>query len=485
MSISELLANTKTIMPLAVLVVWSCALLLVDLFIPRQRKSITALLAAAGLVVALALVISQFGQEGVAFSRMVTLDGFALFLQVVFLASGLAGIALAYDYNQRLGIERGEYYTLLLLSITGMMMMSMAADLIMVFLALEWLSIPLYVLAGFVRERVESEEAGLKYFLLGAYSGGFVLYGTALIFGATGTTSLSQIATAFFNVETNLGLLAIGAAMLIVGIGFKVSAVPFHMWTPDVYHGAPSGVTGFMSVAAKVAGFAALLRVFVVALPMVEAEITPLLWALAALTMILGNLAAIAQGNIKRMLAYSSIAHAGYILMALVSYAKPSVTADAVAAALVYLVAYAFTSFGAWAVVVALEKTGYQGLQLEDYAGLGRKYPALAAAMAVFMLSFTGVPPTLGFIGKFYLFATAIQGGQIALAVIGVLTSLVSAYYYLRLIVIMYMHEGEPQVRSEPWLNLTVYVSAAAVVVMSLFATPLFNWATSALLRGY
>jgi NADH-quinone oxidoreductase subunit N len=171
--------------------------------------------------------------------------------------------------------------------------------------------------------------------------------------------------------------------------------------------------------------------------------------------------------------------------MALVSYARPSVTADAVAAALVYLVAYAFTSFGAWAVVVALEKTGYQGLQMEDYAGLGRKYPAMAAAMAVFMLSFTGVPPTLGFIGKFYLFATAIQGGQIALAVIGVLTSLVSAYYYLRLIVIMYMHEGEPQARSEPWLNLTVYVSAAAVVVMSLFATPLFNWATSALLKSH
>ncbi|MCU0486534.1 MAG: NADH-quinone oxidoreductase subunit N [Anaerolineales bacterium] len=467
------------------LVVWSCALLLVDLFIPRQRKYITALLAAAGLVVALALVISQFGQEGVAFSRMVILDGFALFLQVLFLASGLAGIALAYDYNKRLGIERGEYYTLLLLSIAGMMMMSMAADLIMVFLALEWLSIPLYVLAGFMRDRVESEEAGLKYFLLGAYSGGFVLYGTALIFGATGSTALPTIATVFFSVETNLALLAIGAAMVIVGIGFKVSAVPFHMWTPDVYHGAPSAVTGFMSVAAKAAGFAALLRVFVVALPMVEVEITPLLWMLAVLTMILGNVAAIAQSNIKRMLAYSSIAHAGYILMALVSYARPDVTADAVAAALVYLVAYAFTSFGAWAVVVALEKSQYQGLNLEDYAGLGRKHPALAAAMAIFMLSFTGVPPTLGFIGKFYLFATAIQGGQIALAVIGVLTSLISAYYYLRLIVIMYMHEGNPQARSEPWLNLTVYVSAAAVVVMSLFANPLFNWATNALLRSY
>lgn len=485
MSISELLANTQTILPLAVLMLWTCGLLLVDLFLLRHRKGITALLAAAGLVVALVLVILQTGQEGMAFSRMVVLDGFAIFLQVVFLVSGLAGIALAYDYNKRMGIERGEYYILMLLSIGGMMMLSMAANLIMVFLALEWLSIPLYVLSGFARDKAESEESALKYFLLGSYSGGFVLYGIALIFGATGSTELSSIAAAFYSAETNLGLLAIGAALLLVGVGFKVSLVPFHMWTPDVYHGAPSAVTGFMSVAVKAAGFAGLLRIFIVAFPTVEAEISPLLWVLAALTMILGNVVAIAQSNIKRLLAYSSIAHAGYILMALVSYAEPEVTADAVAAALVYVVAYAFTSFGAWAVVVALEKAEGQGLQLQDYAGLGRKYPALAAAMAIFMLSFTGVPPTLGFIGKFYLFATAIQSGQLALALIGVLTSLVSAYYYLRLIVIMYMQPGDPEVRSERWLNLTVYASAAVVVALSLFASPLFNWATSALLRSY
>ncbi len=485
MSISELLANTQTIMPLAFLMLWACVLLLLDLFIPHERKGITALLAALGLVVSLVLVILQTGREETAFRGMVSLDGFSLFLQVLFLASGLAGIALAYDYNKRMGLERGEYYVLMLLSIGGMMMMSMAADLIMVFLALEWLSIPLYILSGFARNNPESEESALKYFLLGAYSGGFVLYGTALIFGATASTSLAKIALALHGATTNLGLLAIGGALVLVGIGFKVSAVPFHMWTPDVYHGAPSAVTGFMAVGAKAAGFAALLRVFVTSFPTVASDVAPLLWGMAALTMFLGNIVAIAQSNIKRMLAYSSIAHAGYILMALVSYAQPKVTAHAIAAALVYLVAYAFTSFGAWAVVVALEKAAGQGLELRDYAGMGRKYPALAAAMAIFMLSFTGVPPTLGFIGKFYLFATALEGGQIALAVIGVLTSLVSAYYYLRLIVIMYMQDGEPVVRSERWLNLTVYVSAIAVVVLSLFASPLFNWAAGALMRVY
>jgi NADH-quinone oxidoreductase subunit N len=437
------------------------------------------------LVVALALVVMQIGREEIAFNRMVSLDGFSIFLQVLFLVSGLAGITLAYDYNKRMGLERGEYYILMLLSIGGMLMMSMANDLIIVFLALEWLSIPLYILSAFDRTNSKSEESGLKYFLLGAYSGGFVLYGTALIFGATGSTALPSIATALHNATTNMALLSLGGALVLVGIGFKVSAVPFHMWTPDVYHGAPSAVTGFMSVAAKAAGFAALLRIFVIAFPSVGADVAPLLWAMAALTMILGNLVAIAQSNIKRMLAYSSIAHAGYILMALVSYSQPKVTADAVASALVYLVAYAFTSFGAWAVVVALEKAAGQGLELKDYAGLGRKYPALAAAMAIFMLSFTGVPPTLGFIGKFYLFATAIQGGQVALAIIGVLTSLVSAYYYLRLIVIMYMQDGSPEVRSERWLNLTVYASAVMVVALSLFATPLFKWATEALLIGF
>jgi len=255
------------------------------------------------------------------------------------------------------------------------------------------------------------------------------------------------------------------------------------MWTPDVYEGSPSPVTAFMSVGAKAGGFAALLRVFVIAFPVLALDMTPILWVLAALTMILGNFVAIAQRNIKRLLAYSSIAHAGYILMAIVPYGQRDVSPDAVASSLVYLVAYALTSFGAWAVVIALEKAEGGGLELEDYAGLARRYPLLAAAMAVFMLSFTGVPPTLGFVGKFYLFRTVIDGGFIGLAIIGVLTSLVSAYYYLRVVVFMYMREGEPQVTSAAWVNLTAGVAALATVVLSIFATPLFTWASQAVLQ--
>jgi NADH-quinone oxidoreductase subunit N len=279
-----------------------------------------------------------------------------------------------------------------------------------------------------------------------------------------------------------LSLLLVGAALLLIGFGFKIAAVPFHMWTPDVYQGAPTAVTGFMAVGAKAGGFAALLRVFVLAFPALQEDLTPVIWVLAALTMILGNVVAIAQTNIKRMLAYSSIAHAGYILMALVPYGNSDVSADSVASALFYLVAYALTSFAAWSVVIALEQAEGRGLMLDDYAGLGRKYPALAAAMTVAMLSFTGVPPTLGFVGKIYLFRTVLEGGYVGLALIGVLTSLISAYYYLRVVVIMYMRDGEPQVRREPWLYYTALATAAATVLLAIFSGPLFNWASQAVL---
>jgi NADH-quinone oxidoreductase subunit N len=491
MTLSDFWADILVILPLTFLMAWACILLLVDAFIPHRHKAWTAMLSALGLVISLALVIWQFNQgEQTAFMGMASVDGFSLFLQSVFLMAGLAGITLGYDYLKRMEIERGEYYILLLLSIGGMMSMSMANDLIMVFLSLEWLSIPLYILSALARPRIDSEESGLKYFLLGAYSGGFTMYGIALVFGATGTTALPGIVAAVDSLSANTGMLLVGAGLMLIGLGFKVSAVPFHMWTPDVYHGAPTPVTAFMSVAAKAGGFAALLRVFVVALPEVSDIMLPLLWVLSALTMFLGNVVAIAQSNIKRLLAYSSIAHAGYILMALVSFGNPAVVQDSVAAALYYLVAYAFTSFGAWAVVIALEKSAQAleapgGLRLEDYAGLGRKHPFLAAAMAIFMFSFTGVPPTMGFVGKFYLFRTAIEGGLVGLALIGVLTSLVSAYYYLRVVVIMYMRDGEPVARREGWLNLTVAASAVLVVVLSLISAPLFEWVSRATLSGF
>jgi NADH-quinone oxidoreductase subunit N len=471
-----------TVLPVTILTVWACVLLLVDLFIPKDRKSITALLSALGLALTLGFTLSQIGREIEGFKGMVVLDGFSTFVNALLLVSGLLGIALAYGYVKRMGIESGEYYTLLLFSVTGMMLMAQATDLIVVFIALELLSIPLYVLAAFARPKVESEEAGLKYFLLGAFATGFVVYGTALVFGATGSTSLSVIVS-FASSEASSLLLTIGAALILVGFGFKVAAVPFHMWTPDVYQGAPSAVTAFMSSGAKIAGFAALLRVFATAFPSIAVDMTDIFWALAALTMILGNVVAISQTDIKRLLAYSSIAHAGYILMAFVPYGNPEVSRDSIAAGLFYLVSYAVTNFGAWGVVIALEREAGKGLQLSDYAGLSKRHPALAAAMAIFMLSLIGLPPTIGLVGKIYLFRAVIEGGYVGLAIIGVLTSVISAYYYLRVVVLMYMRDGEPQVERESFLDLTTATTALLTVVLSLVPQFLFAWASSAVLK--
>ncbi|MBV6402568.1 MAG: NAD(P)H-quinone oxidoreductase subunit 2, chloroplastic [Anaerolineales bacterium] len=475
-------SDLTTILPVTILTVWACALLLLDLFIPKTRKGITALLSALGLAVTLGYTIAQIGNEVTGFNGMVTLDGFSIFVNALLLVSGLLGVALAYGYVKRMGIERGEYYTLLLFSVVGMMLMAQATDLIIVFLALELLSIPLYVLAAFTRDKTESEEAGLKYFLLGAFSSGFLVYGIALIFGATHTTNIFAIVTAA-STSTGSLLLTIGAALLLIGFGFKVAAVPFHMWTPDVYQGAPTAVTAFMSSGAKIAGFAALLRVFATAFPSIAADMTDVFWVISAATMIVGNVVAIAQTDIKRLLAYSSIAHAGYILMAFVPYGNESVVATSVAAGLFYLVAYVFTNFGAWGVVIALEKKEGKGLALDDYAGLAKKHPALAAAMAIFMLSLIGLPPTIGLIGKLYLFRAVIDAGFVWLAIIGVLTSLVSAFYYLRVVVIMYMKDGEPATEREPWLDMTTLVTALVTVVVSFVPQFLFAWASEAVLK--
>ncbi|MFN8425328.1 MAG: NADH-quinone oxidoreductase subunit N [Anaerolineales bacterium] len=475
-------SDLTTILPLLILTVWACVLLLVDLFIPKDRKGITALLSALGLAVTLGYTLAQIGSEVTGFNGMVTLDGFSIFVNALLLVSGLLGVAVAYGYVKRMGIERGEYYTLLLFSVVGMMLMAQATDLIVVFLALELLSIPLYVLAAFARPQQDSEEAGLKYFLLGAFSSGFLVYGIALIFGATQSTNIFAIVTAA-STSTGSLLLTIGAALLLIGFGFKVAAVPFHMWTPDVYQGAPTAVTAFMSSGAKIAGFAALLRVFATAFPSIATDMTDVFWVISAATMIIGNVVAIAQTDIKRLLAYSSIAHAGYILMAFVPYGNDSVVATSVAAGLFYLVSYVFTNFGAWGVVIALEKQEGKGLALDDYAGLAKKHPALAAAMTIFMLSLIGLPPTIGLIGKLYLFRAVIDGGFIWLAVIGVLTSVISAFYYLRVVVIMYMKDGEPTAEREPWLDATMIVTALVTVIVSFVPQFLFAWASEALLK--
>ncbi len=484
MTLGDLTANLIKVLPLSIVILWACALLLVDLFIPKDRKPWIAALAAVGMLVAMGFSISQTGVDTEAFGGMLKVDGFSQFLTILVLGSGLVAVMLSYNYLTRLGIQRGEYYVLLMFSISGMMLMAMAADLIVIFLALELLSIPLYVLAGFARPRTDSEEAAIKYFLLGAFASGFLVYGVAIIFGATGYTGLTDVLQSVESGAANLTLLAVGAALILVGLSFKVAAVPFHMWTPDVYQGAPSSVTAFMAVGAKVGGFAALMRIFV-SLGVLAIDFTAVLWGLAALTMILGNIVAIAQKNIKRMLAYSSIAQAGYIMMALVPYGQKEIMDDAIASALLYLVAYAVMNFAAWAVVITMEKAEGKGLEISDYAGLGRKYPVLAAIMTVSMLSFTGIPPTLGFIGKFYLFRSVIDGGFVGLAIIGVLTSLVSAYYYLRVVIYMYMQDGEPTVHRDNWVYLTAVVTGVGMIVLGIFSLPLLNWAYQAAISAF
>ncbi|HLE26719.1 MAG TPA: NADH-quinone oxidoreductase subunit N [Anaerolineales bacterium] len=477
-----------TILPVLILSAWACLLMLVDLFIPVTRKKWTAWLALAGLLAG-ALGLLSWPPVGYlpGFGGMVIADGFALFLDVVFLLSGALAVLLALNYLPRAGIERGEFYILLLFALAGMMLMAQAADLIVVFLALEMLSIPLYILSGFARPRPSSEESAMKYFLLGAFASGFLVYGIALVYGGSGSTNLAQVLAA---AQPNNALILAGAALILVGLSFKVAAVPFHMWTPDVYDGAPSVVTAFMSVGAKAAGFAALLRVFVTAFPGLATQWAGLAAIVSALTMIVGNFAAIAQSNIKRMLAYSSIAHAGYILMGLV--AAGSFDADlsnfSVGASIFYLLAYAFTNLGTWAIVIAVERSEgdplapWAGLALDDYAGLGARRPGLALAMALFMLSLTGLPPTVGFVAKFYVFRAAIDAGYLWLALVGVLTSLVSAYYYLRVVIIMYMREGEGRAFVSRALNFTVALTALATFVFGLLPGPLMALATNSVL---
>ncbi len=466
------------ILPVLVLTVWALALLLVDLWIPADKKHIIALLSAAGLILAGGAVFALNNKTDSAFSGMVTWDGFAAVLTVLFLLSGLAAIALSHDYLKRNQAEKGEFYILLLFSIAGMIMMTMSNDLIMVFLALELLSIPLYILAGFFRDRLTSEEAALKYFLLGTFSSAFLLFGIAWIYGATGATNFTGILTAVESGSANNLLLLIGASLLLVGFGFKIGVFPFHSWVPDVYNGSPTPVSGFMTVATKAAGFAGLLRVFVLLFPAQAPLFSAVFWVLAAASMIFGNVVAISQTNIKRMLAYSGIANAGYILMAFVPYGNRGMVQESVSAALFYLLAYGLTAFSAWAVVTAIESVGSEGLSLEDLSGLGKKHPWLGMALLISMLSFTGVPLTMGFWGKFYLFKTAVDGGQLLLALIGLVTSLVSAYYYLRVIMYTWFKTGDPQVQPGKWAGLVAVVMAAGVLVLSFIPNPLLNFAT-------
>lgn len=475
-SLAEL--NLHVALPGISLAVWAVILLLVDLFV--KRKEVTAGLTIGGLVFAFIANLLVYNTNETAFMGMFVADQFSGFMNIIVLLTAIISVLMSVDYLKRAGIERGEYYILLLLSTAGAMFMSSANDLIAVFVALELLSIPLYVMAAFRVPNLKSEESGMKYFILGAFSSAFFVYGAALIYGATGTTNLPQIfaiiGSALGGEGQSLLLLLLGSGLILVGLGFKVAVVPFHMWTPDVYEGAPTPVTAFMSVAAKVGGFASLLRIMVVALPalMIGTQAVAAwqntLELIAAATLILGNFVAISQTNIKRMLAYSSIAHAGYIMIAVAAAGTPGIGDEAARAALIYLLAYMFTNLGAFAVAMAIEKDDGTGTNLDDFKGLSRSKPVLAAMMAFFMLSLTGIPLTGGFIGKFFVFQSALNAGLTVLAVIGVLTSVVSAFYYLRVVVNMYLMDGEgdPAEGATNKVNWATYIAFAGTLVLGV-----------------
>jgi NADH-quinone oxidoreductase subunit N len=430
----------------------------------QTRPVVNQYVGVMGLTVATVFAASNLTMEGQSFGGMIQHGGYANFFGILFCVVALLTLILSRNYFERQKYHRGEFSILLLFSTVGMMLIASANDLIVLFLGIELMSVCLYVLVGFIRTKGFANEAALKYFLLGAFATGFLLYGIALIYGAVGTTNLTLIRNAFAVVSTHT-LFMIGAGLLITGLAFKIAAVPFHMWAPDVYEGAPTTVTAFMSTGAKAAAFAAFITVFIRTFDFVGGRVNELIAILAAASMILGNIVAIAQTNIKRMLAYSSIAHTGYMLAGIAAG-----TLDGQVGVMYYLAAYAMMNLGAFAIVGFVEQEGDQKLSLDDYIGFSHSQPLLAALMAVFMFALAGVPPFAGFFGKYYVFFAAIQANMVWLAIIGVLTSLVSAYYYLRLVVYMYFREGQNNVAVPPRTVLMPAVMCAIlVVVLGLF----------------
>ncbi len=450
--------NMTPILPEIFLSVLAMALLLINVFRPGGQKSYLAYVSFIGIVATAVLVGAGWGGHIESFSGSVVLDNFATFFKMIFLVAAGLTVLITDNYMEREGCNHGELYPLILFAVVGMMLMASGTDLMTIFLGLEVMSVALYVLAGFNRGNKKSNEAGLKYFLLGAFSTGFMLYGMALIYGATGTTRLYKIAEVVGQMtlpSANI-LLVAGMLLMMTGFAFKVAAAPFHMWTPDVYEGAPTPMTAFMSAGPKAAGFAALLRIFLVALPTLQVEWSQVLWVLAVLTMTVGNITALRQDNIKRVLAYSSIAHAGYALVGFTAGNSAGTSGI-----LFYMLSYAFMNIGAFAIIILVAKKGETNGNVSDFAGLGFKRPLLALAMTLFLFSLAGVPPAAGFIGKFYLFSGAIQEGYIWLAVIGVLNSAASVYYYLRIMVYMYFKESTEEFE---WVQVTAPVALALVI---------------------
>ncbi|HBG92656.1 MAG TPA: NADH-quinone oxidoreductase subunit N [Nitrospiraceae bacterium] len=456
------------VMPEIVMTCLALLILLSELVI--KRKETIAFFSIVSVAIVTYLLA---GSTGTTFNGMFIADGYSLFFKLIFMLNVILTVLISVKYIVIEKVNFGEYYSLILFSTLGMMLMASAGDLITLYLGLELMALSTYVLAGFLRHDIKSNEAAMKYFLLGSFASAFLLYGISMIYGLTGTTDLHAISS-YISQKGLSGnpVLTLSMIMFAVAFSFKIAAVPFHMWAPDVYEGAPTSVTAFMSVGPKAAGFAVLGRVFLTAFGAARIEWTGILIPIAILTMAVGNIAAISQTNIKRMLAYSSIAHAGYILLGIIAG-----TSEGMASVLNYLFIYAFMNIGAFAVVIMLRSEGFKGDNISDYEGLAKTHPLAAALMLVFMFSLTGIPPTAGFMGKFYLFMSAVSAGYTWLAVTAVIFSAISAYFYLRIVMYMYMKEPKTavQLSASPGIALALAITVIAVLLIGVFPSKVIS----------
>ncbi len=479
------LADLAAILPELLIVGIACVLLVLDPITPAGKKDFLAWMSLGVLVLCSFITMADFGESTQAFSGLVIVDSYAVFWKMLlYVVSGLT-ILLSMSYLKEEKIELAEYYAFVLLALTGMMVMVSGADLLTIYLGIELMSITLYIMAGFKRFEAKSIESSAKYFVLGAFSSGILLYGISLLFGVTGSTRLTEIAAVVNGQGLDDPLILVALMLIIVGFGFKVAAVPFHMWTPDVYQGAPTSVTAFMAVASKAASFAAFLRVLLEAFGGVKPNWNGLILAICLLTIALGNLVAIVQTNVKRMLAYSSIAHAGYALVGVVVAGWVGVEADVssrgVASLMLYLAIYSFMTIGAFAMVAILRHGGLEGDEIQDFTGLAKRHKGGAFLMLIFMVSLAGIPPTAGFIGKFYLFMAAVNSGLAWLAIFGLIFAAISAFYYLRIVMVMYMRDpSSEQERStklalSPQVSIVLACALAGVVLFGIYPGPLVS----------
>ncbi len=452
------------ILPIIIVTVTALAILILEITIKRAEPVVFAF-SLIGLIAAGVSAISLYPQSGTAFNEMVSIGGFASFFHVAFIVVTILTFLISRQYIERMGIYHSEYYAIILFSLVGMMLIASSLDLLMLFIGIELMSLSFYILAGFMRTRLTSNESALKYFLLGAFATGFLVYGIALVYGASGTTNLASIAEQIDQLFTST-LFWMGVAMLTMGFSFKIAAVPFHMWAPDVYEGAPTTVTAFMSTAGKAAAFAGFLIVVMFSFAGGTEKLQDLFAILAVASMVVGNVIAISQHNLKRMLAYSSIAHAGYMLIGFAAASELGMSG-----VMFYIVAYGFMNIGAFGVLSMTEYGENKNLTFDEFKGLATRKPFVAALMAIFMFSLSGIPPFAGFFGKYYIFLAAIQEGYTWLAIVGVLASVIGVYYYIRVIIYMYFYDGDVTLEAEPsYIGMTALVLAAfAVLQMGIF----------------